>query len=236
MRESQKSEARSQKLEDAGKGVLVSQSAGQPVTQNKGGNTMSQLKQVVAAVGLAAMMVVGVGVVGKVYAVNPDSIDIRVTVNIGLSVDIGTGAYSLGTLTSANAMKISTAPFPVTNDSAGLTEDYTISAANSANWTLSASTNGTNTAQLRMLVSTATNITPTNTDFQAITSTLTTTAANMTFGSYGFNGANGSGNDVAANGVRYMWFHFLAPSAITAGNNVEQTFTVTVTAADSSTF
>lgn len=170
------------------------------------------------------------------YAANPATVDLKVTVNVPLSVDIGSTAVSLGTLTEARAMKISTGAIPVTNDSAGRTEDYLISATNSADWTISGSTIGTNQFVLQALISTSTARSPTNSDFEAKFSTLTTTNANMTFSNYGFNGTDGHGNNVPANITKYLWFRFIAPSEISQGNGVEQSISVTVTAADASSY
>jgi len=188
--------------------------------------------------GLAILSILlGSGLVGKLHAGTTDTVGLKVTVSISLSVSVGTSAYSFGNSMAANETVISTGAIPVTNDSSGLLEDLQIDGSDTGNWTAHATTNTTtNNFNLRVLISTHSDSAPVYGDFESLSNGLTDSAAqNLTNGNYGWY-ANGSGDDVAANGKRYLWFRFIAPATISAGNNTEQTVTVTLTAAASSTY
>src|SRR3989338_2551764 len=99
-------------------------------------------KKLLTGLILSALMITGVGLLERAQAATTDTIDLKVTVAVNLSVDVSTTAYDFGTLTP-NETKISTGAILISNDSTGATEDLRITGGNSTNWTAGASTNTT---------------------------------------------------------------------------------------------
>ena len=163
----------------------------------------------------------------SLHAANPATISLRVTVAPALSIAVGTATYSFG-YPGTNETALSTGAIPVLNDSFGRTEDFQITGANATNWSISNSTNGADQFYLRALLNTTA---PAQAAFDAVFSTLSTTIANMSAANYG---GNQNGNNVSYNGVRNLWFMLGTPTSTSF--TTEQSISVTLTAADSSTF
>ena len=175
---------------------------------------------------------------GRLQAATSDTVALRCTVSVNLSVAMGTATYSFGTNLGTNQTALSTGAIPVTNNSAGLTEDLQINGSNTANWTAGVSTNtGTDTFNLRALISTDAATAPQYADFNAGTNTGLVSGApvNLTNAAFGLF-AGGDGNNVASGASRYLWFRMITPANISTGSGVEQSVTVTLTAAASSTY
>lgn len=180
---------------------------------------------------IAGLMVTQLG--GRTYAANPDGIDLKITVSIPLSVNIVSLDYVFPA--GAKDTQYVSNAIEVVNDSAGLTEDYRIKAANSADWTLKDATPGVNQFNLRALISDA-NVTPLAAAFDAVgkNTGLASTDADLVNAAFGIGTA--SGNDVASASSRFLFFRLHTPSEISKGNGVEQVIRVTVTAAEPGTF
>ena len=176
---------------------------------------------------LVAIAAIGLGSIARLEAANPATLNLKVTVAPSLSIAVGTATYSFGSL-AVNQTMLSTGAIPVTNDSAGRTEDLQITGANSANWSISNSTNGVDTFYLRALLNTTA---PTQANFTAAFSTLSATIANMSAANYG---GDQNGNDVASGASKNLWFMLGTPT--TTSSTSEQSISVTLTAADAGTF
>ena len=187
-------------------------------------------------IALMALMMAVTGLAGRAYAVNPGTVDLTVTVNIPLSVSVGAG-FDFGTM-AAGASKINADPVTVTNDSSGLVEDFQIKTANTANGWAPADSPGQNAYTLKMLISlNSVSAAPNTADFAAkTTSALTLTDRNLSASNFGTAANSGDGNEVQPNAIQKMWFQLATPTSISAGNNVQQTVRVAVTAAPNSTF
>ncbi len=163
---------------------------------------------------------------------------LKVTVGVNLSVAIGSATYDFGAL-GTNQAAISTGAIPVTNDSAGLTEDFQIYGSSTASWNPGVSTNTVeNTFNLRVLISTQASPAPAYNDFATTNTGLLNgpeNAVNMSAANVGWY-ASGHANNMIAGTTKYLWFRLITPASISAGNNVQQSMTVTVVAANSSTF
>ena len=164
---------------------------------------------------------------GSVQAGSPAILNLKVTVAPGLSIAVGTATYSFG-YPGVNETAYSTGAIPVTNDSFGRTEDFQITGANSTNWSIDNSTNGPDTFYLRALLNT---VQPSMANFTAVYSTLSTVIANMKAQNYG---GDQNGNNVLYNTSRNLWFMLGTPTS--TSYVTEQSISVTLTAADSSTF
>ncbi len=176
---------------------------------------------------------------GKAYAASTANTALKVTVGVNLSVAIGSATYDLGSSLSANQTAISTGGIPVVNDSAGLTEDYQIYGSSSASWDPGASTNTVaNNFNLRVLISTDGTTVPGYGEFGGTNTGLldgVVNAQNMTNAAFG-RFTSGHGDNITAGSTKYLWFRFITPANISVGNNVQQSVTVTVVAANGSTF
>ncbi len=183
------------------------------------------------ALPLAVLLVTGYSSLVNVFAANPASLNLQVTVVPTLSISVDKGDYNFGSM-PVNTTSISTSAILVTNDSSGRTEDFRIQANNTANWTLSPSTNsGTDQFMLRALVHTAQ---PTVNDFEADYSTISASIENMD-ARYSVSGS--SCNNVSAipgQNQRTLWFMMLTPKEVTS--IAEQDVTVTITAVDAGQF
>ena len=159
------------------------------------------------------------------HAVNPDTMNITVTVATALSVDITGDPYDFGTQ-NAGITTVSTRVITITNDTGGRTEDYQINGSNTANWTLAATSGAETFALFAMLNS----IQPASGDFGGTDDDLTTSGQNMS--STLFSGDE-DGDDVVDTATRNLWFRLDTPTS--SASQAEQTIVVTVTAADAST-
>ena len=182
------------------------------------------MKKITMALGLIGLLCLFAST--KAEAANPDTMNITVTVATALSVDITGDPYEFGTI-AASASTGSTRAITVTNDTGGRTEDFTINAANSTNWTLGASPGAETFALFAMLNS----VQPLDADFHATNDDLT--AAPQDMDATLFTGDQ-TGDDVVDTGSRSLWFKLQTPTS--TAFQTEQTIVVTVTAADASTF
>ncbi len=193
---------------------------------NRRNKTMSKLK--IAVVGLVAAIAVGAGIVGRADALSEASLHLRVTVAPALSMTLNKGDYDFGNM-PVNTTSISTSAIVMSNNSAGRTEDFRVSAATTTSWTISETAVGVDTYMMRVMIqSTA----PLAGDFEARASTLGTNNVNLTVNNSSHTSL--SGNNVASGGVRNLWFYIKTPTETAISG--EQTLSVTVTALDSSTF
>ena len=185
--------------------------------------------------GLLLGIVLVVGMAGMASAATSDSITLKVSCVITLSVDIDKDEYNFGNV-AAKTATISTEAIVVTNNSGGRTEDYTINCSTyTTNWNLKA-TDPLDTDEdlfsLRAMFKETTQ--PTDGEFPA-GSFLNTDAGdsqNMTEANFGTSGY--SGNNVADTVTRDLWFRLKTPGTTTS--EAEQSFSVTITANDASTF
>ena len=191
---------------------------------------------------LMMSMVLGAGWMSKAHAAGSDTVGLKVTVGVSLSVAIGTSTYDFGGSMVANQTAISTGAIPVTNNSAGLTEDYQIYGSSTANWNPGISTNtGTDFFNLRVLISTQGYLVPGYSEFATTNTGLLDGAVNSVnmknaaMGEYSDN-TQGTGNNVPAGTTKYLWFRLITPANLATGNNTQQSITVTVVAANSSTY
>ena len=187
----------------------------------------TKLKQSAVKMIAIAAVIMALGLIGKVEAANPGTVDLKVTVAPALSISVGTATYSFGNL-ATNETAFSTGAIPVSNDSFGRTEDYRINGANSTNWTISNSTNGADTFYLRALLNTTA---PTLGAFTGVFSTVDANIENMSAANHG---GNQNGNNVASGSSRNLWFMLGTPTSTSF--TTEQSITVTLTAADAGTF
>jgi len=71
----------------------------------------------------------------KSWAVNPASVAVSVTISGSLSVSVNPNTYSFGSL-ATNTGSIAASAITVTNNSTAFRETYSLSASNTADWTL----------------------------------------------------------------------------------------------------
>ncbi len=187
---------------------------------------MNRVKLAVA--GLVAVLAIGVGIVSRADALSEASLHLRVTVAPALSMTLDKGDYDFGSMPT-NTTSVSTSAIVLTNNSAGRTEDFRVSAATTSNWTISETAVGVNTYMMRVMIqSTA----PAAGDFEARASTLGTNNVNLTVNNSSHTSL--SGNNVASGGNRNLWFYLKTPTE--TAFSTEQTLSVTVTALDSTSF
>lgn len=153
-----------------------------------------------------------------VYAVNPATISVTVTVQ-NLSVS-ATGPIAFGTVL-VSTTTVSSAASTVTNDG-NVTETYDLKLTNPGGWTATSGAPGSETYRLSAQFNASA---PTAVSFAAdhdLTTTDQTSSATIFAGDQ-------TGLSVAASATRSLWFKFEAPSSTSV--SAEQTITVTVTAA-----
>ena len=193
-----------------------------------------------AATLLAAVALTQVG--GRASAATSAGVTLRVTVSVALSVAMNDTQYDFGTI-GAGVVTVSTRAITITNDSGGLTEDYTINASTfivtgGTDWNINsdALTAGVNIFSLCAHLGT-TQPAANGTTFDATDCFDNATAVEqMTAGLFNGAGSDLSGDNVANAGARLIWFRFVSPTEITSGNGAQQSMTVTVTANASSLF
>jgi hypothetical protein len=171
------------------------------------------------------------------------SLTVVVTVNASLSLNIGGATqYNFGTV-SPSTVVASTQAIVITNDSTGLTEDYTIAsstfiATGGVNWNLTGTLAG---AQDQFGLCAKINPTAVSTSTFASTDCLATSGAQQNmdlshFGAGGSDGSNTNGDHVPAAATRNLWLYFAAPTGITSGVGAQQSVSVTLTANAASLF
>ena len=184
-------------------------------------------------IGILTGIVLVVGMAGIASAATSDSITLKISCVVTLSVDIDQEEYNFGDV-AARTAEISTDTIAVTNNSGGLTEDYTINCSTStADWNLKTSDPldaDEDVFSLQALLKSAQAI---EGDYSGKTffDTNAGTDQNMDIG---FGTAAYIGDNVPADEVRNIWFRLHTPGTTTTGN--EQSLSVTITANGSGTF
>lgn len=152
-----------------------------------------------------------------VYAANPATIDVTVTIqNLSIST---TGPIAYGTVTTSSTT-VSASASTVTNDG-NVTETYDVKLTDPAGWTAVSGAPGSETYRLSAQFNVAQ---PTAVSFGAdhdLTTTDQTSSATIFAGDQ-------TGLSVAASATRNLWFKFEAPTSTTV--TTQQTITVTLTA------
>jgi len=179
-------------------------------------------------------IVLVMGMAGLADAATSDSITLKVSCVVGLSVAIDKAEYNFGNVAPKTAT-ISTETIVVTNDSGGRTEDYTINCSTyTAAWNLKASDPLDTDEDLFSLKALLKTTQASEGDYtgKAFLDTDSASQQNMTEADFGTSGY--SGNDVAADVVRNIWFRLKTPGTTTT--EAEQSLSVTITANGSGTF
>ena len=163
------------------------------------------------------------------HAVNPQNLDITVSILATKSLSVNTTAYDFSGL-AVNTSSVSATAIVVTNDSVGLIETYTLQGANAAStgggttWTLAAST-GTDTYALAAQFSSAK---PTDVDGSWGSDDLTTSAITATTNVLGNGTLAEAGVDVAAAATRNLWFRIKTPGVVSDTTERRATLTLAV--------
>ena len=187
-------------------------------------------------IGLFLGIVLVVGMAGLASA-QSDSITLKVTCVIGLSVDIPKDEYNFGDV-APKTPTISTEAIVVSNNSGGRTEDYQINCSTyTAAWNLKATEPTDTDPDLFSLQAMFKTTQPSEADFPG-GSFLDTGTAGATsqqdmndtdFGSVGY-----SGDDVDDGVDRDLWFRLKTPG--TTSDTTQQSFSVTITAVNADQF
>ena len=168
-------------------------------------------------VGLAICLVL-VFCASAVYAANPATIDVTVTIqNLSLTT---TGPIAFGVVL-VSTTTVSTSASTVTNDG-NTTETYDLKLTNPGGWTATSGAPGSETYRLSAQFNVAQ---PTAVSFDAdhdLTTADQTSSATIFAGDQ-------TGLSVAASAARSLWFKFEAPTSTTV--TTQQSITVTLTAA-----
>jgi len=183
-------------------------------------------------IGLLTGIVLVVGLAGMASAATFDSITLKVSCVVTLSVAIDQAEYNFGNVNPRTSV-ISTNTIAVTNDSLGLTEDYTINCSTyTADWNLMASDPGDLDEDLFSLKAL---LKLTEADEAAFSGkTFFDTAGTDQNMDIGFGTTAYTGDNVPADGVRNIWFRLRTPGTTTSQD--EQSLSVTITANSSGTF
>jgi len=183
--------------------------------------------------GLLLGIVLVVGMAGLASA-QSDSITLKVSCVVGLSVAIDKTEYNFGDVAPRTAT-ISTEAIVVNNDSGGRTEDYTIySSTYTAAWNLMDSDPGDSDEDLFSLRAMFKSTQPIETDFPAGSFLDTDTGTDQDMTETDFGTAGYSGDDVPADEARNIWFRLKTPGTTTT--EAEQSLSVTITANTSGSF
>ena len=185
-------------------------------------------------IGILTGIVLVVGMAGIASAATSDSITLKISCVVTLSVDIDQAEYNFGDV-SARTPEISTDTIAVTNNSGGLTEDYTINCSTStADWNLMTSDPADADEDLFSLQAILKSAQAIEGDYSGKTffDTNAGTDQDMDIG-FGTVAAY-IGDDVPADAVRNIWFRLHTPGTTTTGD--EQSLSVTITANGSGTF
>ena len=164
---------------------------------------------------LGLVAVVAAFSVTEAHAVNPQNLDITVSINAAKSLSVNTTFYDFGAL-SVNVSSVSLSSITVTNNSGALIETYTLQGANAAStgggttWTLAASP-GTDIYALAGQFSTAQ---PNNFDASWASDDLTTSAIVGTATVLGNGTAGESAAAVVPSAVRGLWFRIKSPTVV----------------------
>ena len=184
-------------------------------------------------IGILTGIVLAVGMAGIASAATSDSITLKISCVVTLSVDIDQEEYNFGDV-AARTAEISTDTIAVTNNSGGLTEDYTINCSTStADWNLKTSDPLDADEDLFSLQALLMATQAGEADYSGKTffDTNAGTDQNMDIG---FGTAAYIGDNVPADEVRNIWFRLHTPGTTTSQS--EQSLSVTITANGSGTF
>ncbi len=174
-----------------------------------------------AALGMFAMAT-------PAHAVNPQSLDITVSINATKSLAVNTTTYNFGSM-AVNISSVSLSSVTVTNDSGSLIETYTLTGANAlsvggTNWTLAASP-GTDIYALAAQFSTAA---PNDLDAAWAADDLTTSAIVATSTTLGNGTLAQAGTAVVPSGIRGLWFRLKTPTVVSDATQRKATLTLAV--------
>ena len=166
---------------------------------------------------LGALLLIA-GFVSKSNAASTATINISVSISATKSVSVNTTFYVFGAL-NLSTTSVATSSITVTNNSGGFIETYTLQGANAtadvggeSNWTLNATSTGTNQYRLGAMFSSAR---PNDTDAAwDSTDYLTTSAQTCSTTAFGDGSAGDEGATVlptAAGKDRSLWFRMITP-------------------------
>jgi len=184
-------------------------------------------------IGILTGIVLVVGMAGMASAATSDSITLKISCVVTLSVDIDQAEYNFGNVNPRTAA-ISTDTIAVTNNSLGLTEDYTINCSTStADWNLKTSDPLDADEDLFSLQALLKSTQAIEGDYSGKTFFDTDAGTDQDM-DIGFGTAAYTGDDVPADAVRNIWFRLHTPGTTTSQD--EQSLSVTITANGSGTF
>jgi len=170
---------------------------------------------------------------GMASAATLDSITLKISCVVTLSVDIDQEEYNFGDV-AARTAEISTDTIAVTNNSGGLTEDYRINCSTStADWNLMTSDPADVDEDVFSLQALLMATQAGEADYSGKTFFDTDAGTDQDM-DIGFGTAAYIGDNVPADAVRNIWFRLHTPGTTTTGN--EQSLSVTITANGSGTF
>ena len=184
-------------------------------------------------IGILLGILLVVGMAGMASAATSDSITLKISCVVTLSVDISQDEYNFGNV-AARTAAISTDTIAVTNNSGGLTEDYTINCSTStADWNLKTSDPLDADEDLFSLQALLKATQAIEGDYSGKTFFDTNAGADQDM-DIGFGTAAYTGDNVPADAVRNIWFRLHTPGTTTSQS--EQFLSVTITANGSGTF
>ena len=184
-------------------------------------------------IGILTGIVLVVGMAGIASAATSDSITLKISCVVTLSVDIDQDEYNFGDV-AARTAEISTDTIAVTNNSGGLTEDYTINCSTStADWNLMTSDPADVDEDVFSLQALLKSAQAVEGDYSGKTFFDTSAGTDQDM-DIGFGTAAYIGDDVPADAVRNIWFRLHTPGTTTSQS--EQSLSVTITANGSGTF
>jgi len=184
-------------------------------------------------IGILTGIVLVVGMAGIASAATSDSITLKISCVVTLSVDIDQDEYNFGDV-AARTPEISTDTIAVTNNSGGLTEDYTINCSTStADWNLMTSDPADTDEDLFSLQALLKSTQANEGDYSGKTFFDTNAGTDQDM-DIGFGIAAYIGDNVPADAVRNIWFRLHTPGTTTSQS--EQSLSVTITANGSGTF
>ena len=163
------------------------------------------------------------------HAVNPQSLDITVSILATKSLSVNTTFYDFGGLV-VNQSSVSATAIIVTNNSGALISTYTLQGANAnsteggTNWTLAAST-GTDIYALAAQFSTAR---PVDLNANWLADDLTSSAITASATVLGNGTVGESGSNVFPSATRNLWFRMKTPGVVSDTTQRKATLTLAV--------
>jgi len=184
-------------------------------------------------IGILTGIILVVGMAGIASAATSDSITLKISCVVTLSVDIDQEEYNFGDV-AARTAEISTDTIAVTNNSGGLTEDYTINCSTStADWNLMTSDPADVDEDVFSLQALLKSAQAVEGDYSGKTFFDINAGTDQDM-DIGFGTAAYIGDNVPADTVRNIWFRLHTPGTTTSQS--EQSLSVTITANGSGTF